>query len=305
MKVLLTGATGFVGKHTFRKLIESGHEVLCTRRHTSDVKSVFLHGAEWVFTDDEGWKDTVRQFRPDTVIHCAWGGVDANNRSNWTMQLKNILLQQELLDLAVECGTTQYLSVGSQAEYGTFDGCIDETCPACPNTAYGAAKLACMDVARSFCELNGIRWFWFRLFPCFGEEESDKWLIPSTIKNMMCGGGMDFTPGEQKYAYLHIGQVAAVIAAAVTADAPNGVYNISSDRAISIKELLIKIRKEVNENFQLKFGALPYRPGQTMHMQGDITKVCRYIYPIDGSDFEDRMKQTITSFVKKYRNNDQ
>lgn len=301
MRVLLTGATGFVGKHTLRKLLETGTEVLCTRRKSSQVEAEYGQGAQWIYTDSPHWKDEVRHFKPQVIVHCAWSGVDAANRGNWAAQVENVFLQQELLDLGAKCGTERYLSIGSQAEYGTFDGCVDETYPANPNTAYGATKLACMDIARSFCELNAMRWYWFRLFPCFGPGESDKWLIPSTIKNMMKGGEMDFTPGEQKYAYLYIGQVAAVIAAATTAEAPNGIYNISSDQVVSIKELLTKIRDEVNKEFTLNFGALPYRVGQTMLMQGNIDKTRRFIYPIDGSGFDDQMRNTIASFVQKYR----
>lgn len=301
MKVLLTGATGFIGQYVFKQAIERGFELLCTKRSSSDLSKLGSNATHcrWINTDHPEWIDGVEQFTPEIILHLAWGGVDAANRGNWSTQIENLSFQQQLLDIAVKVGVKKFITVGSQAEYGTFEGCVNENYPINPNSAYGATKVAAMTIVKSFCETNAVAWYWFRLFSCFGEGEADNWLIPSTIKNMLKGGSMDFTPGEQRYAYLYIGEVAAALLAATEKDAPSGVYNISADKTISIKELLTKIRDKVNPQFTLNFGALPYREGQTMLMQGDNNKLKQLLYAPDCNSFDDRLEQTIAYYSKK------
>lgn len=304
MKTLLTGATGFIGQHILKQLLDDNHKVLCTMRKNSNITKLgeSAKKCKWILTDTDDWTTKVEEFVPDAIIHGAWSGVDAANRDNWSVQVANLLFQQQLLDVAAKIGTQRFVGIGSQAEYGTFEGCIDEKFPANPNTAYGTTKLAAMELVKGFCEVKNINWYWFRLFSCFGEGETDNWLIPATIKNMQSGSSMDFTPGEQKYAYLYIGEVAKAIknAAIMPQPAQNGVYNISSDRTISIKELLEMLRDQVNPNFQLNFGALPYRQGQSMLMQGDSTKLVKHIYKPCSENFENKLEQTLQYYIKKH-----
>lgn len=300
MRVLLTGATGFIGQHTLNSLIETGYHILCTKRTSSNLEKLGedANKCKFVNTDSENWIVEIEKFAPQVIINLAWSGVDAANRGNWSKQIENLLFQQQLLDIAAKVGTEKFIGIGSQAEYGTFNGCISENYPIAPNTAYGAVKVASMEILKSFCELNSIDWYWFRLFSCFGDGEADNWLIPATIKNMMNGGSMDFTPGEQRYAYLYIGEVAQTIAKTVSTTAHSGVYNISSQNTLSIKDLLTKIQQRVNPKFKLNFGAMPYREGQAMWMQGDTVKLRSSIYTPQ-EDFEQKLEQTIQHYIKR------
>jgi len=304
MNVFLTGASGFVGSHIAEHLVASdGHTVLCSRREGSDLWRCrdFMDKVRWISTDDPCWMDEAIAFRPQAIINAAWDGVGAAGRGDWDKQLTNLGFQQDLLSVVEESRCEKFIGIGSQAEYGEFSGCIDEQWPARPASAYGAVKLASLDVLRAFCELHGIRWFWFRLFSGFGEREGDGWLIPSTIRNMLRERSMDITPGEQKYAYLYIGEVAKAITAALTTSAESGIYNLSSDRAISIRELLEKIKSRVNPAFELRFGALPYRAGQSMWMQGDNSKLRTEIYPVDSGGFEEKLDLTINYYKALYK----
>lgn len=299
IKVLLTGANGFIGSHVAEELLRQGYSLAALRRLGSDIKHCgsFSEQVKWINWDQEGWQDKVRDFSPEVIIHIAWSGVDAGSRNNWSRQLENLLLQQQLLDIALALGIKRFIALGSQAEYGTLNACVDESFPAKPNTAYGAAKLATLEVLRSFCDLNGIRWYWFRLFSCFGEREAENWLIPATIRKMRNGENLDFTGGEQRYAYLYVGEVAKTIVAAVTTAVEPGVYNLSSPQTITIRELLEKIKTCVHTESRMNFGALPYRPSQSMWMQGDMAKTNR-IYQVDTSHFDAQLKQTVEYYLK-------
>lgn len=139
---------------------------------------------------------------------------------------------------------------------------------------------------KSFCEINHIDWYWFRLFPLFGPHEADKWLIPSLIRSISNDTHMDLTPGEQKLAYLYVGECAKAIEMAIYADNKSGVYNICSDNPTSLKELVTNIRDRINPDFKLNFGSLPYRYGQCMYMEGDTTKLRDNIYNLNTSDLK-------------------
>ena len=177
---------------------------------------------------------------------------------------------------------------------------MDEHFPVNPKTAYAAAKVACLDLLTSFCMIHQIAWYWFRLFPLFGPYESDRWLIPSLIKTIFSETSMDLTKGEQRLPYLYVGECANAIASPLLVqEDQSGVYNVCADNAQPLRDLVTKIKDAVNPDFQLNFGALPYRYGQSMLMGGDTTALRKKLYQLDTASFDMRLQETI-SYYKDY-----
>lgn len=303
-RVLIAGATGFIGSYVTEQLLKKDFKLMLMRRQSSSLQRCqnFNDTVEWVFTDVDGWINLAETFNPDVIVNLAWDGVVSGERTLWKLQIENLIFQQTLLDIASKVGSKVFIGAGSQAEYGEIDEIVDELHPCSPNSAYGSVKLSALTILKSFCEINSIKWFWFRLFPCFGEREGDNWLIPSLIKKIMTDTSMDLTTCEQKYAYLYVGEVARVFSTAVESSADSGIYNVSSDVPISLRELLGKIRNTIKEEFVLNFGALPYRLGQSMCIVGDNRKVCDGIYRIDTSNFEVELKNTVDFYKELYGN---
>jgi len=302
MKVFITGASGFIGSYVFRNLIQDGHIVMSMKRPTTNLWRIndCASKAYWI-EDSECFDDKLCDFAPDIIINMAWNGVAAKDRTDWSKQESNILMQQRLLDIALKSGAKKFIGTGSQAEYGAFESKIDETFPANPNSAYGAVKYSCLTMMKTFCEINHIEWYWFRIFPCFGPMEDENWLIPSLIKNIMTKDHMDLTPGEQKLAYLYVGEVANSIISPIYSEDKSGVYNICSDNPKSLKEMVSSIRDLIDPGFHLHFGNLQYRYGQCMYMEGDTTKIKKNLYKIDTTSYNDRIKQTVEYYIKKYK----
>ena len=160
MKILLTGATGFLGSHIAETLSTHGHELLLAKRTKSDLwRCASLENkVKWTNSDSDTFELDVLSFRPNVIINSAWNGVSAGERNSWKHQLDNLCYQQRLLDLAKRLEVKVFIGIGSQAEYGTFDGCVDENYIADPNTAYGVVKLAAQQIVKTFCEENNITW---------------------------------------------------------------------------------------------------------------------------------------------------
>jgi nucleoside-diphosphate-sugar epimerase len=299
MKILLTGATGFLGSHIAENLLVHDFELILTKREKSSLANCqsFMNNVKWVNKDSELWVDQIIEFKPDIIIHAAWNGVSSTNREDWNSQLSNIDFMFQLMKIAGKSNIRKFISLGSQAEYGQFDGKIAEDYPLNPTSSYGAIKLAVLEHLKSFCEDKCIDWYWLRVFSVFGERENERWLIPSVIKKMLSGSNeMDFTLGEQKYAYLYASDFAASISNVVIKDAASGIYNLSSNNPVSLKELLNTIRDSINPDFSLNFGAIPYRLNQSMHIEGDSTKFNQAFGQIDSSDFKIKLERVINSY---------
>lgn len=175
---------------------------------------------------------------------------------------------------------------------------VDEDYSTNPTTAYGSIKLASLEIIKHFCNINHINWTWFRLFSTFGENESDNWLIPATIKNIQAKDSMDFTEAEQRYSYLYIKDVVELFYQSCVKQHPSGVYNISSKKALPLRDIITHIQQRLNPNFILNFGALPYRENQSMLNQGDVSKIEACICPISEDDFYSKLDVTIDSYLK-------
>lgn len=304
MKVLITGSSGFIGSYLLRELVNEGYDILALKRHSSDLWRVedIKDQVRWI-NEDENADEAITDFSPEFVFHLAWDGVSSAERVIWSKQVNNICFQQRLLDLSKLCGVKKFIGIGSQSEYGAFEGVVDESYKENPMTAYAAAKLACKNILKAFCEINQIEWYWFRLFPVFGPYESEKWLIPSLIKEMMTSDSMDLTPGEQKLPYLYVGECAKAILSPLKSKDRSGVYNISASNPQPLKDLVQTIREKVNPCFKLNFGAIDYRYGQSMYMGGSTEKIARELYVIDSSNFNEHLDETIKFYMKRYGRN--
>jgi nucleoside-diphosphate-sugar epimerase len=301
-KVLLTGATGFLGSHIAKGLIEKGYTVLATYRSNSDFWRCdsFSNRVYWLNTDQDNWLQEAIKLKPEVIIHSAWSGVLADTRMDWQKQLTNLSLVSSLLTIAEQSQSEIFIGLGSQAEYGIFDGKISEQAPANPVTGYGVTKLMAYELIRGFFNSNttlSTRWYWLRVFSCIGEHEDVEWLIPSMIQKLRSVESIELTEGEQRSAYLVVSDFVRFILALIASMAESGIYNMSSIQTRSVKEIVNLLKQFLRSESQLNFGSIPYRPNQPMNIQGDMTKFTANVGALVESDFESSFQTIVQAYL--------
>lgn len=275
-KILISGATGFIGSNISKRLLDKGYKVYATHRNSSSFEkcTLFRDQIEWINTDLVEWKAKIKTIQPDQFIHAAWKSVEAGERDRWDVQLCNFWLAKEYFDLAISCGVKKIIALGSQAEYGRYDFPINEVTNPKPEDAYGAVKLLISNYLRNVCEYSNTEWYWLRIFSIFGEGENSGWLIPLVISHLLRHNSISLTACEQQCNYLYIEDFSSQLIAIVqSTEDKSGIYNICNAESIKIKDLLLEIARLMNVSTELlQFGSIPYRQGQNMMIAGDKSK---------------------------------
>lgn len=300
LKVLITGITGFLGSHIAETFVNNKIKVIGLKRDNSDSWRCrdFEDKIEWInYTDLDKWKNQDNTAFSIIIIHCAWKGVESIDRNDWFVQSENIQKLIQLLDLSNYIKVDKFIFLGSQAEYGFIDGRVKEDYIPAPSTAYGGIKLACLEILKTYATQNNINWLWLRVFSVFGEKESNNWLIPSLVKSMRESKEMNFTSGEQNYAYLYVNDFSKMVFSLLMSKASPGIYNISSSHVQNLRFLIETIRDKINPDFGLNFGAISQRKDQSMHVEGDISKILSEIGPFQFTDFNVALSNVIKYYL--------
>ncbi|MGE5096454.1 MAG: NAD-dependent epimerase/dehydratase family protein [Betaproteobacteria bacterium] len=280
MKVLLSGASGFVGSYVLRQLLAHGD---------AEVAALVREPAKaWRIQDEVGrvrvlragledgamLEEAIGAFRPSHVVHLAWSGVLGRDR-NAPAQHVNAYRTMRLLELALAAGARHFIGLGSQAEYGPCAARTDESTPTAPTTMYGAAKLASCIMASRLCDVSGARFAWLRLFSSYGPRDNPEWMIPYLTLKLLHGERPAVTAAEQLWDYLHVEDAAAAVVAVTRTESASGIFNLGSGSARRLRDIIETVRDAIDPALPVGFGEVPYRPDQVMHLEADIGRLSR------------------------------
>jgi nucleoside-diphosphate-sugar epimerase len=278
MRCLVTGASGHLGAALTRRLVEQEGQVAVLVRPQSDLwrlddvlDRLAVFRADLADLSDVA--ATIRGFAPEVTFHLAWSGVTGHYRNDAEQITRNVSGSLALFELVRSAGCGGWVGVGSQAEYGYFNGLLTEEVPPEPVTAYGVAKLCVGLLTHKLCALAGMRYVWLRLLAIYGPRDDERHLIPTVIRQLLARQVPALTPGEQVWDYLYIDDAAEAIVAVAATRAAEGVYNLGSGDARTVRYLVERLRDAIDPTLPLGFGEVPYRPDQVMHLQADISRL--------------------------------
>jgi dTDP-6-deoxy-L-talose 4-dehydrogenase (NAD+) len=268
MKVAVTGASGFIGRHVLAELVRHPVEVIAATRDTTKLADVAskVHVVELDLANPQP-DDYQRLHKPDVLIHLAWAGLP-NYKSLHHFETE-LPLQYTFLRGLVEAGLPALLVSGTCFEYGMQSGALSEDLIPLPCTAYGYAKDA---LRRQLEFLRGKHPFaltWARLFYLYGDGQPKSSLLPQ-LKESVARGEVAFnmSRGEQLRDYLPVTEVASVLVKLALRREYIGVVNICSGKPVSVRTLVEGWLNENDWTIGLNLGHYDYPDYEPMAFWG-------------------------------------
>lgn len=278
MRIMVTGAAGFVGSHVIRRLQSDRHHVIAVDRATavlaqtaqeSSPSTISAHAVD--LADLDGLCDFLKAERPEGLIHLAWYADPADYLTSH-LNLASLSMTNALVDAALAAGCRKVVIGGSCVEYAVRDRLLVESDVADPRTLYAACKHAAWFVARALAAEAGAELAWARIFHVHGPGEDRRRLLPWVASQLRAGVAVELTDGTQIRDHLHVADVANGLVALLAPGAA-GIYNICSGEPVTLRRVLETVAEIVGGEHQLKFGARPHRTDETMFLAGDPTRL--------------------------------
>ena len=259
MRILLTGATGWIGSHVARELLRRGHDVHATIRPKSDRRRIA--DIESRLTIHEGGMDLV-PIDADAVVHIAWYTVPklylSSPENRDCLEASRRLLSKT---------KGRAIFAGSCFEFELTEKPLKEDSPTKPLTLYAE----CKDTLRREVEVRPDS-AWVRFFYQYGPWEDPRRLVPAVITKQLKGESTPVTPGYQRADYLHVEDVASAVCS-VAESRLQGCVNVGSGEAPSVREIVSRIADLGGRPDVIQWGAFPQREGEPMLIRADNAKL--------------------------------
>ena len=256
MRILVTGGTGFIGKHLVERLDHKLNEVLLLSRNPQDFSSLESENVKLMqgdLSNIDTWKHKVKEFSPHAAIHLAWEGIP-DYRS--VTSIKNLNHGLSLYSILIESGCKKIISTGSCWEYGKQTGCLNESQVIHPHNAFASAKNSLHWAGKYLSEENGIDFAWLRLFYVYGPNQRKDALIPYIIRCIKENTKPEIKTPSAKNDFVYVGDVADAIIAVLQHDTPNlrsSVYNVGSGNLTGVKEIIHQVYTHLNITPEVTF----------------------------------------------------
>jgi nucleoside-diphosphate-sugar epimerase len=270
--VLVTGATGFLGGHCLRPLVERGYDVLALYRERAPLE---VAGARWIRGDvmDRGaMRAVLEQHRPKGLLHLAWF-VEPGKLISDASNLSWVAASLDLIRAFRDSGGERCTVSGSCYEYDWRHGyCVEDLTPCEPDTLYGAAKDSLRRALLAYCAVSGLSGSWGRAFFMYGPRENPARLVSSVIIALLNGLPAKSSHGLQVRDYLHIQDVADGMVA-LFASQCRGAYNVAAGTPNTIREIVELLGRITGRSDLLQIGALPARANDAPLVLGDVRRL--------------------------------
>ena len=258
-RVIVTGATSFIGAHLTERLISQGYYVYAIIRPNSSNRFRLPtdKNLSIVELDMEEYSSIPLWVREaEYFYHLAWDGVRPPKRDDEIVQQKNYECSVTALNVANKVKCKRFIGIGSQAEYGEMNGEITEDYPCMPVTEYGKAKLKTFRQLDMLAQRYGIELVWARVFSLYGEYDYQGTLIMSCIEKMKNNENIPLTTCTQKWDYLYVKDAVSALVLLLERPDVAGIYNIASGKNRELRSYVEEIKKLLDSDSFLEFGAL-------------------------------------------------
>lgn len=271
-RVLVTGASGFIGCHTIAPLIQRGFEVHAARLRSNSDDLDFPAGVTWHqadLFDSSQTANLLARVQPTHLLHLAWivrPGELISSPENFDWVTASLTLIRNFH----QKGGQRVVCTGSCYEYDWRYGfCNEELTPTVPDTTYGASKNALREMIQAYGRDQGLSNAWARLFFLYGPNENPNRLVSSVILSLLRGQEAKSSHGLQVRDYMHVQDAADGVVALLDSDLA-GPLNIASGAATRIRDIVSIIGQQTDASELVKIGVLAARKNDTALVVADI-----------------------------------
>lgn len=278
LKILVTGATGFIGNHLIEELLKDDkNKIIATsRNHKKASECKWFSKVKYISYDLDS-NDELNLFeyfdKPDSVIHLAWDGLP--NYNDLIHIEKNLFNNYQFIKNLVVNGLKDITITGTCFEYGMINGCLSEDLQTNPSNSYSIAKDSLRKFVEELHKQFKFDYKWVRLFYMYGKGQSEKSLM-SLLDKAIENEDKEFnmSGGEQLRDYLHIKEVVSnILKIAMQNKIDNQIVNCCSGKPISIRNFVENYLDEKNYKMKLNLGYYPYPTHESMAFWGDNSKL--------------------------------
>ncbi|MCX6030220.1 MAG: NAD(P)-dependent oxidoreductase [Chloroflexi bacterium] len=291
-RVLLTGATGFIGRQCLLPLLASGYEV-----HAAGIDAALNDppGVQWHQTDllnPHQVVELVETSRPSHLLHFAWYAVPGKY---WTSpeNLRWVQASLGLLQAFAANGGQRVVMAGSCAEYDWRYGfCSEQVTPLAPATLYGTCKHALQTLVSAYAAQVGLSAAWGRIFFLYGPHEHPARLVAAVIRALLRREPARCSHGDQVRDFLHVSDVAGAFVALLNS-AVSGPVNVASGQPISIRDLVYRIAAKLGRADLIQLGAVPTPANEPPLLVADVRRLRDEVGWRPAYDLETGLARTI------------
>ena len=273
MRVLVTGANGYIGKHVVSALIRRGIDTIAADLSMANVDPMAEQLTIDIFQEADQLFE--KAGKPDVFLHLAWKDGFMHNVDTHMLCLSD---HYRLLRAMISSGVKQIAVMGSMHEVGYWEGAIDENTPCNPMSMYGIAKDALRRSLFQMTKGEDIVIQWLRGYYIFGDDERSSSIFGKITQAAKEGKTeFPFTSGKNQYDFISVEDLSDQIASVVSQKDIVGIINCCTGTPVSLSEQVNHYIEQNNYNITLKYGAFPDRPYDSPAVWGDNKKITQIL----------------------------
>lgn len=268
MKILVTGANGYLGRGVVKELCSRGHRVIAA---DFSVDHVCADAAKYA-CDLFSVEDPYNFFgQPEVLLHMAWRDGFVHNSP---AHIQDLPKHHRFLEKMMGAGIRRVAVMGTMHEIGFFEGSVDENTSCNPMSLYGISKDALRKSVQLLSSQTGAAFQWLRAFYIVSSQTNGSSIFSKLAAAERNGQReFPFTTGQNQYDFLDYDDFCAQVAAAVVQDQVGGVINICSGRPEKLSDRVERFIKDNGFSIKLQYGAFPDRPYDSKAIWGNDAKI--------------------------------